>query len=466
MWQPPPLVADVAGGEESSSAAGGASEASLSPVSGADEEQKLHELVGLAWEQDPALRPSASIFCDAFDCFLDIDAPVSAAATTTTTTTTATASASASTSSRLDSSSGASGGESCATAPVSLACLAAMPVQELKQAVRSLGLEACSRGFLEKREFAELLFSNSTSGHSLPLCPSPATLSSPAPLQKVEGEEGRPFNSTDEQIPVVSISTTPLDSPSSSSEPPRSATSTVGAGAGGQKSGVAASYSSFPPSSPSSASSPSSTNFLLFNEKAFAGEYGGMYKGELVSSLRHGKGKMVYDMEPRAGGVYQGDWVDDVRSGFGTYSGADGGVYTGEWKLNKNHGMGKAIFPSGDSIVGEFYDHFPHGLATFTARDGFVFTGQWNRGNPVGATSDQMRRMCPPPPPPQQQQQPPPFLPQRQQQQPQPQYQQGQGQPQGQVGACYRCGRTSHWADECYARTHAKGYQLNRGYNY
>ena len=28
-------------------------------------------------------------------------------------------------------------------------------------------------------------------------------------------------------------------------------------------------------------------------------------------------------------------------------------------------------------------------------------------------------------------------------------------------GACYRCGRTSHYANECYANTHRKGYALD-----
>jgi hypothetical protein len=28
-------------------------------------------------------------------------------------------------------------------------------------------------------------------------------------------------------------------------------------------------------------------------------------------------------------------------------------------------------------------------------------------------------------------------------------------------GACYRCGRTSHYANECYASTHRRGYDLD-----
>jgi hypothetical protein len=30
-----------------------------------------------------------------------------------------------------------------------------------------------------------------------------------------------------------------------------------------------------------------------------------------------------------------------------------------------------------------------------------------------------------------------------------------------QKGACFRCGRKSHYASECYASTHANGYQLS-----
>lgn len=28
-------------------------------------------------------------------------------------------------------------------------------------------------------------------------------------------------------------------------------------------------------------------------------------------------------------------------------------------------------------------------------------------------------------------------------------------------GACYRCGRTSHYANECYASIHLNGYELD-----
>jgi hypothetical protein len=30
-----------------------------------------------------------------------------------------------------------------------------------------------------------------------------------------------------------------------------------------------------------------------------------------------------------------------------------------------------------------------------------------------------------------------------------------------QSGACYRCGRTSHYISDCYASTHVDGYQID-----
>ena len=51
-----------------------------------------------------------------------------------------------------------------------------------------------------------------------------------------------------------------------------------------------------------------------------------------------GKGTMTWK---KSGTIYDGDWKDDRRCGFGTYSVSEGGgyrkVYSGGWKNDKRH---------------------------------------------------------------------------------------------------------------------------------
>lgn len=46
-------------------------------------------------------------------------------------------------------------------------------------------------------------------------------------------------------------------------------------------------------------------------------------------------------MWKKSGAIYDGDWKDDRRCGFGTYSVSEGGgyrkVYSGGWKNDKRH---------------------------------------------------------------------------------------------------------------------------------
>ena len=40
------------------------------------------------------------------------------------------------------------------------------------------------------------------------------------------------------------------------------------------------------------------------------------------------------------GSKYEGQWVDDMRHGNGTYTYVNGDVYSGEWTGNNRHGQG------------------------------------------------------------------------------------------------------------------------------
>lgn len=49
---------------------------------------------------------------------------------------------------------------------------------------------------------------------------------------------------------------------------------------------------------------------------------------------------------------YDGDWVNDLRCGNGTYHFADGGSYAGEFVADKFHGNGTAYFSDGTKFSG------------------------------------------------------------------------------------------------------------------
>lgn len=58
----------------------------------------------------------------------------------------------------------------------------------------------------------------------------------------------------------------------------------------------------------------------------------------------NGKGKMEWPDNK----VYEGDYLDDKKQGFGVFIWPDGRYYEGEWKNGKQHGVGTYFTGSGD----------------------------------------------------------------------------------------------------------------------
>lgn len=62
-----------------------------------------------------------------------------------------------------------------------------------------------------------------------------------------------------------------------------------------------------------------------------------LYKGELISSLRNGKGFYISS----TGHAYIGHWLDDKKEGFGKeFTTKNDLIYAGYWKSNKKEGQG------------------------------------------------------------------------------------------------------------------------------
>lgn len=110
----------------------------------------------------------------------------------------------------------------------------------------------------------------------------------------------------------------------------------------------------------------------------FIEQYGadGMYEGEFLYGMRHGKGSHEF-----RGEVYEGDWKWDNRHGCGTLQLADGYQIKGEWQGGKPHGYISMIDSKGLTVYeGEFKDGKRHGLGRQVFESGDMYDGGWQDG--------------------------------------------------------------------------------------
>ena len=70
---------------------------------------------------------------------------------------------------------------------------------------------------------------------------------------------------------------------------------------------------------------------------------GDRYVGESKDGKMHGKGTYYC----ANGEIYNGDWVNGKRTGYGLYNWPNGDQYNGQFKHNKMHGSGKMTYANG-----------------------------------------------------------------------------------------------------------------------
>ncbi|XP_036248066.1 radial spoke head 10 homolog B-like isoform X1 [Molothrus ater] len=133
------------------------------------------------------------------------------------------------------------------------------------------------------------------------------------------------------------------------------------------------------------------------------------YTGFWCNGKRHGKGTIYFDQEQTS--WYAGDWVNNVREGWGFRRYRSGNTYFGQWKKNLRHGHGKMIWlkdkqeyegewqcglqhgsgmhtwflkrmeMSKYSLLNEYAGNFVkgerHGHGTFLYSDGTMYSGEW-----------------------------------------------------------------------------------------
>ncbi|XP_077398397.1 MORN repeat-containing protein 3-like isoform X2 [Vanacampus margaritifer] len=106
--------------------------------------------------------------------------------------------------------------------------------------------------------------------------------------------------------------------------------------------------------------------------------YAKKYAGQWENGMKHGHGVYFYK---GCSGVYEGQWREDQRSGWGRMLFGDGDVYEGEWTSDKEHGLGIRRYANGNWYEGSWRDGEKSGNGKLYYCDkGQLYRGLWVRG--------------------------------------------------------------------------------------
>jgi hypothetical protein len=106
-----------------------------------------------------------------------------------------------------------------------------------------------------------------------------------------------------------------------------------------------------------------------------------LYEGTFAKDLFNGIGKILYKKKNE---TYEGEFLDGVINGHGTYRWADKQIYTGDWVMGKMHGKGTYKWPNGGEYSGSYENNIKHGNGVWKFTDGKIFDGPISNGVPHG----------------------------------------------------------------------------------
>lgn len=118
------------------------------------------------------------------------------------------------------------------------------------------------------------------------------------------------------------------------------------------------------------------------------------YKGSYKAGLKSGFGRYVYATKadsPDSGDIYEGDYLDDRRHGYGTLTSVTKGwEYKGHWEDGMRHGHGETfVFDSRVKHVGFYHKNNYEGRGTLTYEDDscneMLYEGDFHEGKRHGA---------------------------------------------------------------------------------
>ena len=127
------------------------------------------------------------------------------------------------------------------------------------------------------------------------------------------------------------------------------------------------------------------------------------YQGEMVNGVREGKGTYSFPngdkyegywknnkMEGKGvyyfkdGDKYDGDWVGGKKEGQGIYYFSNGTKYEGNWVQSKMEGKGIFYYNNGDKYDGEWKDNKREGNGIYYYSNGSKYEGEWKNDKKEG----------------------------------------------------------------------------------
>lgn len=122
---------------------------------------------------------------------------------------------------------------------------------------------------------------------------------------------------------------------------------------------------------------------------------GDVYEGEYKNGHRSGYGKYVFKKlkGKTRNACYLGHYENNKKNGQGTFLYPDGAKYEGSWKDDLRHGYGAYFYTNGDLYRGEWEHDRRHGQGTYTyAASGMTYEGQWYEGKRSGRGNRQLKQ--------------------------------------------------------------------------
>ena len=92
----------------------------------------------------------------------------------------------------------------------------------------------------------------------------------------------------------------------------------------------------------------------------------------ITGDCKSGKGTMKY-----ISGVYEGDWENGLRHGFGKFTWNNGDTYSGVWDNDKRHGQGIYIWNDGSKYKGNYSHGIRSGYGIYYYTNGTIYEGTW-----------------------------------------------------------------------------------------